>query len=79
MCTGPEARKLVHFHDNKVNSSRRQRIGMPTDHDTWTYAFIQSTSRIRELPKGTHFIICRLIPAIFNLILLLYNFFQIPN
>ena len=51
MCTGPKARALLGFCD------KRQPIKMPES--PWKYAFIQSTSRLRKLPKDTHIIFCK--------------------
>jgi hypothetical protein len=51
-CTGPEARSIIGVSDIK-----RERMKLP---DTkWKYVFIQSTSRIRILSEGSHFMYCK--------------------
>ena len=52
MSAGPEARQLLGFRNKK------QPVKIP-ESLKWKYVFIQSTSRIRKLLKGTHFIICK--------------------
>ena len=64
ICTGPSARKRIGV------SIKRERLTLPDLSGTpWKYVFIQSTSRIKKLPAGTHFMFCKIA---FNLQLTLY-------
>ena len=55
-CTGPKAREIIGVSD------KRELLTLPDlSHTPWTYVFIQSTSRIRTLLEGTHFMFCKII------------------
>ena len=54
ICTGGEARAIVGVSD------KREHLTLPDLSGTqWKYVFIQSTSRIKILPEGSHFMFCK--------------------
>ena len=54
ICTGLRARKMIGFKDEQTPVTLSN-----LKSNSWKYVFIQSNSRIRVLPKGTHFIFCK--------------------
>ena len=54
-CTGSKARKIIGVSD------KRELLMLPDLSTTpWKYVFIQSTSRVRMLCEGTHFLFCKI-------------------
>lgn len=54
-CTGSKARKILGVSD------KRELLMLPDLSATpWKYVFIQSTSRVRMLCEGTHFLFCKI-------------------
>lgn len=53
LCSDRQARKIIGISD------KREKVKLPDLKNTeWKYIFIQSTSRIRMLPKGSLFMYC---------------------
>ena len=54
-CTGPKAREIIGVRDE------REYLTLPDLRRTqWEYVFIQSTSRLTTLLKGTRFMFCKI-------------------